>query len=41
MVLTGMLNHIEIWSKDQWLKNSDFSNMDDIAEQMTELGLGI
>lgn len=41
VVFTGMLNHIEIWSKDQWLKNSDFSNMDDIAEQMTELGLGI
>ena len=39
VVLTGMLNRIEIWSKDKWMENNSFDDMDDIAEQMTDLGL--
>lgn len=43
VVLTGMLNRIEIWSKDKWNENNSLDNvaMDEIAEQMTDLGLGI
>lgn len=41
VVLTGMLNRIEIWSKAKWLENSSYDDMDDIAEQMTDLGLSI
>ena len=41
VVLTGMLNRVEIWSKAQWLTNNSYDNMDDIAEQMTDLGLSI
>ena len=41
VVLTGMLNRVEIWSKAQWLANNSYDDMDDIAEQMTDLGLSI
>lgn len=41
VVLTGMLNRIEIWSKVKWAENSSYDDMDDIAEQMTDLGLCI
>lgn len=41
VVLTGMLNRIEIWSKSKWSENASYDDMDDIAEQMTELGLSI
>lgn len=41
VVLTGMLNRIEIWSKTKWNENNSYDDMDDIAEQMTDLGLSI
>ena len=43
VVLTGMLNRIEIWSKDKWNENNSLDDvaMDEIAEQMTDLGLVI
>lgn len=43
VVLTGMLNRIEIWSKEKWNENNflDDVAMDEIAEQMTDLGFGI
>lgn len=41
VVLAGMLNRIEIWSKDRWTENNACGDMDDIAEQMTQLGLVI
>ena len=43
VVLTGMLNRIEIWSKDKWNENNSLDDvaMDEIAEQMTDLGIGI
>lgn len=39
VVLTGMLNRLEIWSKAKWAENNSYDDMDDIAEQMTGLGL--
>ena len=43
VVLTGMLNRIEIWSKEKWNENNSLDDvaMDEIAEQMTDLGFGI
>ena len=41
VVLTGMLNRIEIWSKQKWEENNTYDDMDDIAEQMSDLGLSI
>lgn len=41
VVLSGNINRIEIWSKEKWAENNAYDDMDDIAEQMTDLGLGI
>ena len=41
VVLTGMLDRIEVWSKEQWLENNAYDDMDDIAQRMQELGLNI
>ena len=41
VVLTGMLDRIEVWSKEQWLQNNAYDDMDDIAQSMQELGLNI
>ena len=41
VVLAGNLNRIEIWSKENWAENNAYDDMDDIAEQMTDLGLSI
>ena len=41
VVLTGMLNRLEIWSKEKWMENNSCDDMDDIAEQMSDLGLCI
>ena len=41
VVLTGMLDRIEVWSKEHWLENNAYDDMDDIAQSMQELGLNI
>ncbi len=41
VVLTGMLDRIEVWSKDKWNENNSYEDMDDIASSMQELGLNI
>ena len=41
VVLAGMLDRIEVWSKEQWLENNAYDDMDDIAQSMQELGLNI
>ena len=40
-VLAGVFNRIEIWSKERWLEESEYDDMDEVAEHMAELGLGI
>ena len=43
VVLVGVLERVEIWDKAKWDDNNAAveDNMDDIASQMEELGLGI
>lgn len=42
VVLAGVFNKIEIWDKERWMENQyDDDEMDDIAEHMAEMGLGI
>ena len=41
VVSVGADNKLEIWSKDRYLENTDFDDMDEIAEHMAELGIGI
>ena len=39
VVFVGVMNKIEIWSKERWDANNTFDNMDMAAEKMSELGL--
>lgn len=40
-VLIGVGSRIEIWSKEKWNDVDSFDDMEQIAEHMAELGLGI
>lgn len=41
IVSVGVFSRVEIWSKERYKDNSDFDDMDEIAEHMAELGIGI
>lgn len=41
VVLVGVASRIEIWSKSKWIESNSYEDMDDIAEHMADLGLGI
>ena len=41
VVSVGVLSRVEIWSKDRWMDNGDYDDMDEIAAHRAELGLGI
>ena len=41
VVLVGVGSRIEIWSKAKWEEASEYDDMEDIAEHMSELGLMI
>ena len=39
VVFVGVLNKVEVWSKERWEANNSYENMDDIAEHMADFGL--
>lgn len=41
VVLVGVASRIEIWSKERWEGTATYEDMDEIAEHMADLGLGI
>lgn len=43
VVLVGVLDRVEIWDKDNWEHNTlvSYEDMDEIAEHMSNMGLGI
>ena len=41
VVLTGNLTRIEVWSKERWIENSNYDNMDNIVASMQEKGIVI
>lgn len=41
VVLAGVLNRIEIWSRERWEDENTYDDMDEIAEHMAEMGLSI
>lgn len=41
VVLVGVLDKIEVWSKDKWENASNDVNMDVIEERLSQLGLSI
>mgnify|MGYP002709396367 FL=1 len=38
-VLAGVLYRGEVWSKERWLKTKDYSDVNQIAKHMSEIGL--
>ena len=41
VVLIGVASRVEIWSKNRWENAASYEDMEEIAEHMAELGLGI
>lgn len=41
VILAGVVNHIEIWSKERWQETSEYDDVEEIAEHMASLGLVI
>lgn len=41
VVSVGVLSRVEIWSKERYDADSDYEDMDEIAEHMAELGISI
>ncbi|MBR1392183.1 MAG: division/cell wall cluster transcriptional repressor MraZ [Lachnospiraceae bacterium] len=41
IVSVGVFSRVEIWSKERWQSDNTYEDMDEIAEQMAELGLNI
>ncbi|MCM1282567.1 MAG: division/cell wall cluster transcriptional repressor MraZ [Muribaculaceae bacterium] len=41
VVSLGVYSRVEIWSKERYEEGGDFEDMDEIAEHMAELGIGI
>ncbi len=41
VVLVGVASRVEIWSKERWEGTSNYDDMEEIAEHMESLGLGI
>lgn len=39
IVFVGVLNKIEIWSKERWDNNNDYDDVDAIAEHMSQYGI--
>lgn len=39
IVFVGVLNKIEIWSKERWENNNDYDDVDAIAEHMSQYGI--
>lgn len=41
VVSVGVFNRVEIWDKQKWQDSNTYDDMDEVAEHMAELGLGI
>lgn len=39
VVMVGIMNRVEIWSKDRWNEANRFDDMEEVAEQMNDLGM--
>ena len=38
IVVTGVLDRVEIWDRDRWNDYSQYDDLDEIAEHMSEIG---
>ncbi len=39
IISVGNLNKVEIWSKERWEENSNYTSMDEVAEHLSEYGI--
>ena len=39
IVSVGVVNKIEIWSKERWEANNSYDSVDDMVDHMSEFGL--
>ena len=39
VVMVGIMNRVEIWSKERWNSANAFDDMEEVAEQMNDLGM--
>lgn len=39
VILAGDLNRIEVWSKQRWIDSTKYTDMDDIAKGLQDLGI--
>lgn len=39
VTLVGVGDHVEIWASEKWISDNDFSDMDELAEDMEGLGI--
>ena len=38
IVVTGVLDRVEVWDREKWTQYSQYDDMDEIAEHMSEIG---
>ena len=41
VVLAGVLNRIEIWSRERWEEANSYDDMEEISEHMSDIGISI
>ena len=41
VVLIGVASRVEIWSKERWEEASSYDDVEELAEHMADLGLGL
>lgn len=39
VILAGNLHRIEVWSKERWTESTNYTDMDDIAKGLQDLGI--
>ena len=41
IVFVGVSSRVEIWNREDWISSTQFDDMDEIAEHMSDLGLAL
>ena len=39
VILAGNLHRIEVWSKERWTESTNYTDMDNIAKGLQDLGI--
>ncbi len=41
VILAGNIDRIEVWSKERWIENNDYTDMDAVTQGLQDLGIRI